>query len=111
LTIHPNSQLLRPYLPLAVAEVHAKETEMDHITKVQFFTGALILIGCIVLAFKAFLKYRRAKAAPFRDYFGPEYDSDLLEHSALSESEEWRADCYPRFAPFRLRNPRDKERR
>jgi len=84
---------------------------MDHITKAQLFTGAFILIVCIVLALRAFLKHRRGEAAPFRDYFGPEYDRDLLEHSALSESEEWRADCRPRFTPFRLRDPGANERR
>jgi hypothetical protein len=84
---------------------------MDHITKAQFLTGAFILIVCIVLALRALLRHLRDQAAPFRDYFGSEYDRDLLEHSALSESEEWRADCKPRFTPFRLRDPGAGERR
>jgi len=84
---------------------------MDHITKTQLLAGAFILIVGIVLALRALLRYLRRDSAPFRDYFGPEYDSDMLQHSALSESEEWQTDYRPRFTPFRLRDPEAKERR
>jgi hypothetical protein len=84
---------------------------MDHITKAQLFVGVIILIVCIVLALRALLRHLREQAAPFRDYFGSDYDRDLLQHSALSESEEWRTDCHPRFTPFRLREPGADERR
>ena len=84
---------------------------MDHITMAQLFAGAFILVVFIILALKAFQKHRRQKAAAFRYYFGPEYDRDLLEQSALSETEEWRADYRPRFTPFRLRHPGFRERR
>jgi len=84
---------------------------MDHITKSQLVIGALILIVCFVLALRALLRHLREEAAPFRNYFGPNYDRDLLEHSALSESEDWRTECRPSFAPFRLRHPGAHERR
>jgi len=84
---------------------------MDHITMAQLFAGAFILVVFIILALKAFQKHRRQKAAAFRYYFGPEYDRDLLEQSALSETEEWRADYRPSFTPFRLRHPGFRERR
>jgi hypothetical protein len=84
---------------------------MDHITRAQLFVGAFIIIVCIVLALRALLQHRRKLAAPFRDYFGPEYDRDLLQQSEFSESEDWRADRHPSFTPFRLRDPRANERR
>jgi hypothetical protein len=84
---------------------------MDHITMALLFAGAFILIVFIILALKAFQRHRREKAAAFRYYFGPEYDRDLLEQSALSETEEWRADYRPSFTPFRLRHPEFRERR
>lgn len=84
---------------------------MDHITKAQLLVGAFILIVCVILALRAILRHHRGETAPFRGYFGPEYDRDLLEHSALSESDEWRADCRSRFTLFRLRNPEASDRR
>lgn len=85
---------------------------MDHIIMAQLFAGAFILIVFIILALKAFQRRRREKAAAFRYYFfSPEYERDLLEQSALSESEEWRADYRPSFTPFRLRHPELRERR
>jgi len=84
---------------------------MDHLTKTQLFIGALIFIACVVLALRAFVRHLRRLTAPFRDYFGPEYDRDLLQQSELSENDEWRADRHPSFTPFRLRNYRANERR
>jgi len=84
---------------------------MDQIAMAQLFAGAFILIVFIILALRAFQRHRREKAAAFRYYFGPEYERDLLEQSALSESEEWRANSHPSFTPFRLRHPGANERR
>jgi hypothetical protein len=84
---------------------------MDHLTKAQLFVGALIIVVCVILVFRAILQHRRNEAAPFRDYFGPEYDRDMLQQSELSESEEWRADRRYSFTPFRLRDPGASERR
>ena len=84
---------------------------MNHITMAQFLVGASILIVGMGLALRAFQRLRKEKAAAFRDYFGPDYERDLLEQSALSETEEWRADYRPSFTPFRLRHPGFRERR
>ena len=84
---------------------------MDQLTKALLITGAIILIVCVVLALRAIQRLHRQQAAPFRDYFGPEYDRDLLRQSELSESQDWRADRHPSFTPFRLRDPRADERR
>ncbi len=83
---------------------------MFHITNAILYVGALTLILSILsvgLAVRAFLCGLRGKAAPFRDYFGPEYDRDLLRHSAFSETEDWGAGRSVRFTPFRFRDPRD----
>jgi hypothetical protein len=92
-------------------EIPAKENDMDHMTKTQLMAGAFFLIVCIILGIRALLRYLRRDSAPFRDYFGPEYDNDMLQHSALSESEEWRVDRHSGFMPFRIRNPGAKDRR
>jgi len=84
---------------------------MDILMKILLVIGALILTVCVVLALRAIFRLHRENAAPFRGYFGPEYERDLLEQSALSESEEWRADYRPSFTPFRLRHPGTSERR
>jgi hypothetical protein len=89
----------------------AKEIAMLTLTTVLFLAGAFVLILCVGLAVRAFLGNRRAKWTPFRDYFGPEYDRDLLQQSAFSETEDWLADRQARFAPFRRRDPEESERR
>ena len=75
------------------------------LTTVLFLAGAFVLILCVGLAVRAFLGNRRAKWTPFRDYFGPEYDRDLLQQSAFSETEDWLADRHASFEPFRLLDP------
>jgi hypothetical protein len=88
----------------------AKENAMFHLTNAMLI-GAFVVILAIVIAVSAFLESRRKKPAPFRDYFGPEYDRDLLQQGAFSETEDWLADRHARFAPFRLRDPAANERR
>ena len=84
---------------------------MFHLTNALLIVGALVLIFCIVMAVRAFLENRREEAAPFRNYFGPGYDRELLRHSSFSETDDWLADRHSRFAPFRLRDPGANERR
>jgi hypothetical protein len=88
----------------------AKENAMFHLTNAMLI-GAFLVILAIVIGVSAFLDGRRGKPAPFRDYFGPEYDRDLLQQSAFSETEDWLADGHARFSPFRLRDPAANERR
>jgi hypothetical protein len=84
---------------------------MNHLTSAMLLIGGFVLILGIVVAVGAFLENLAGKAAPFRDYFGPEYDRDLLRHSAFSETEDWQAERHSRFATFRLRDPDCSERR
>ena len=78
---------------------------MHHLISLLLIAVAMILIPGIVMAFRAHLKNRRENAAPFRDYFGPRYDRDLLRLSAFSEAEDWQSDPHSRFAPLHLRDP------
>jgi hypothetical protein len=67
--------------------------------------GVLALLLVVVLAVRSILGDREEKSGPFRNHFGSGYQSELLRHSDLSESEDWRADRQSRFTPFRLRDP------
>jgi hypothetical protein len=84
---------------------------MLHVVIATLLVGAFILVFFVVLAVRAILEDRRENAAPFRDYFGPAYDRDLLQQSSLSETEEWLADRPARFTPFRFRDPGTSEQR
>jgi hypothetical protein len=110
--LYTSSLLSRPCLPSGRCgqPIH-KENTMLHLSDVQLLIGAFVLILAIVIAVSAFLDSRREKVARVRDYFGPEYDRDLLHHSSLSETEDWAADRHARFAPFRLRDPGGNARR
>jgi hypothetical protein len=69
-----------------------------------FIGGPVFILG-IALAFRRSMQIRRENAAPFRGYFASGGPHDLLQHSDLSENEDWRADLQSSFTPFRLRNP------
>jgi hypothetical protein len=69
------------------------------------FIGAPVFFLGIALAFRRSMQNRSRNAAPFRGYFASGDHRDLLSHSDLSETEDWRADIQTRFTPFRLRNP------
>jgi len=84
---------------------------MYQLTIAQVLIGALVLILCIVAGVRAALEYRRKNAAPFCNYFGPEYERDILQHSVFSESEDWLADRPSSFAPFHLRDSEPDEQR
>lgn len=78
---------------------------MYHLSNAQWLVGGLALLLAIVLAVRAILGDRKEEPPPFRNYFDPGYQRELLRHSELSESEDWRADRQSRFTPFRLRDP------
>jgi hypothetical protein len=64
----------------------AKENAMSHLAIVLLIVGALVLI---LGTFKAisYLANRGEEMAPFRNYFGPEYDRDLLRQSSWCDDE------------------------
>jgi hypothetical protein len=61
---------------------HAKENDMPHLAIVLLTVGAFALIFGTVMTVRAHLKNRGVEMAPFRNYFGPEYDRDLLRQSS-----------------------------
>ena len=60
---------------------------MSHLTIVLLIVGAFVLILGMITAVRAYLENRRQETAPFRDYFGPEYDRDLLRQSSWCDDE------------------------
>jgi hypothetical protein len=77
---------------------------MYHFNNAELLVVVLALLLATILAVRAVVGDRKEKSAPFRNYFGPGYQRELLRHSDLSESEDWRADRQPRFTPLRLRD-------
>jgi len=61
---------------------------MHHLMNALLLVGAMVFISGIVMAVRAHLENRRGKAEPCQDYFGPQYDRDLLQLSAFSETED-----------------------
>lgn len=84
---------------------------MPYLGNAVLLVGAFILIVGVVLGVREFLERRRVQAESFRDYFGPDYDRDLLQQSVLSETEDWLADRQVRFSLFCLREPGGYEKR
>jgi hypothetical protein len=66
---------------------YAKENAMPQLPIVLVIVGAFALILGTVLAVKAYLENRGEEMAPFRNYFGPEYDRDLLRQSSWCDNE------------------------
>ena len=60
---------------------------MSHLTIVLLIVGAFVLILGTVKAVRAYLENRCEEIAPFRNYFGPEYDRDLLRQSSWCDDE------------------------
>jgi hypothetical protein len=81
---------------------------MFYVASAILLFGVFILIAVVVRSVNRILQRRREEAAPFRDYFGAEYDRDLRRLSSSSETEDWSADRLPRFTPFRLRTPESR---
>ena len=60
---------------------------MSHLTIVLLIAGAFPLIFGTVKAVSAYLENRSEEMAPFRNYFGPEYDRDLLRQSSWCDGD------------------------
>ena len=60
---------------------------MSHLTLVLMIVGAFVLVLGIVIDVRAHLENRAEELAPFRNYFGAEYDRDLLRQSSWSDGE------------------------
>ena len=61
---------------------------MSHLAIILLIVGAFVLITGTVLAVRAYLKNRDEEMAPFLNYFGPEYDRDLLRQSSWCDNEK-----------------------
>lgn len=61
---------------------------MSHLAIVLLIIGAFVLILGTVQAIRACFENRAEEMAPFRNYFGPEYDRDLLRQSSWSDDED-----------------------
>ena len=81
-----------------------------HLTDVQLIIGCFALIIAIFLALAAVHDLRPRKTQPFRNYFYSDYDSDLLEQSALSDPEEWRSGKQPLLDNFEYSDANSTER-
>jgi len=62
---------------------------MSHLTLVLMIVGAFVLVLGIVIDVRAHLENRAEELAPFRNYFGAEYDRDLLRQSSWSDGENF----------------------
>ena len=76
---------------------------MSHLTIVLLIVGAFVLILGTVMAVRVYLENRVEEMAPFRHYFGPEYDRDLLRQSSWCDDEN----LYDRQTRFNAFNVRD----
>lgn len=60
---------------------------MSHLTLVLMIVGAFVVVFGIVIDVRAHIENRAEELAPFRNYFGAEYDRDLLRQSSWSDGE------------------------
>ncbi len=60
---------------------------MSHPTIFLLMVGASAFILGTVKAVSAYLENRGEEIAPFRNYFGPEYDRDLLRQSSWCDDD------------------------
>jgi hypothetical protein len=80
---------------------YAQENALHYnLTLAMLFVGGFALILGIVFAFAAILENRRQNAAPFRNYFGSEYDRSLLRDDSFSEGEYIVSRPQTRFEDF-----------
>jgi len=82
---------------------------MSHLAIVLLIVGAFALILGTVMAVRAYLENRGEEMAPFRNYFGPEYDRDLLRQSSWCDNES-PYDRRTRFNAFKVRDRGATER-
>ena len=72
---------------------------MSHFTLVLMIVGVFVLVLGIFMDVRAHLENRGEELAPFRNYFGAEYDRDLLRQSSWSDGEN-PSDRRTRFEAF-----------
>jgi len=72
---------------LTVRKSSTQENALSHLTVAMLLVGAFVLIFGTGVAARAYLKNRAEEIAPFCNYFGPEYDRDLLRQSSWSDDE------------------------
>jgi len=83
---------------------------MEYLTNDVLLICVFVLILCfgIAIAVAAIREKRKEKAMLFRAYFGSQYERDLLEHSAQSESRNWDSESHSQ-EPVRVRDSWDDE--
>jgi hypothetical protein len=74
---------------------------MSNLTLVLMIVGAFVLVLGIVMDVRAHLENRSEELAPFRNYFGAEYDRDLLRQSSWCDGEN-PSDRRTRFDAFNV---------
>jgi hypothetical protein len=77
-------------------------------TIVLLIVSAFVIVPGTVMVVRSFLKNRAEELAPFRDYFGAEYERDLLRQSSWSDEENLYG-VRTRFA-FNIRDHASTER-
>ena len=60
---------------------------MPQLTLVLMIVGAFLVVLGLFMDISAHLKNRSQEMAPFRGYFGAEYDRDLLRQSSWSDGD------------------------
>jgi hypothetical protein len=80
---------------------------MSHLAIVLLIVGALVLILGTCKAI-SYLANRGEETTPFRNYFGPEYDRDLLRQSSWCDDEDL-IDRRSRIEAFDTRNRNSTE--
>jgi len=74
---------------------------MSQLTLVLMVVGAFVLVLGIVIDVRAHLENRAEEMAPFRNYFGSEYDRDLERQSSWSDGENL-SDRRTRYEEFNV---------
>jgi hypothetical protein len=82
---------------------------MSHFTIALLIVGAFALVLGAVKAARAYLKNRSEEMAPFRHYFGSEYDRDLLRQSSWCDDES-SSELRTRFDAINVRDRGAAER-
>jgi hypothetical protein len=80
---------------------NAKENPVSHLTLVLMVVGAFVLVLGIVIDVRAHLENRAEELAPFRNYFGAEYDRNLQRQSSWSDDENL-SDRRTRYEDFKV---------
>ena len=82
---------------------------MSHLTMVLLIVGAFVVILGSVKAFRSYIVNRDEEMTPFRNYFGPEYDRDLLRQSSWCDDDNLN-DRRTRIDAFNVRDRGATER-